>query len=52
MLGLSLLPVHANYPRSLRPPPSEPNTTNGNLHNLLATNTLPHNIPPQVCGLD
>ena len=37
MLGLSLLPVHANYPCNLRPPPSEPNTPNGNSHNPSST---------------
>ena len=51
-LGLSQLPVHANYPCILWPPPSEPDTPNGDPTTHCQTpNTLPHDFPPSVCEL-
>ena len=35
---VALLPVHANYPCILRPPPSEPTKPNGDPHNPSSTN--------------
>ena len=35
---VALLPVRANYPCILRPPPSEPNPLNGNPHNPSSNN--------------